>query len=341
MMSDTQTILEYHDLIAGIVAVMETRDTYTASHSLRVADMTQALCGFLSLSEDVCAAIHIAAHLHDIGKIGISDAILRKEGPLDENEWSEIRQHPVIGAEVLSKIPRFAGIADLVRHHHERWDGGGYPDGLAGTAIPLGARIIAVADSIDAMLSSRSYRPGMGETRCRAEIERNIGRMYDPGIAAWALGHWDALLNCRSGQARVTVPQNAAAFRSREQLAQIQMIHTYLTEHLDEKITLEQLCRDHHVSLSWLKAAFKEVYGLPLSTYLRHRRIESACRLLRERDRSIAEIAQAVGYESQSRFAAAFKACTGQTPSAYRKAEMSKPDNFKTVLDRFCENQSI
>lgn len=128
-MTSAGQLLLYHDLIAGIVTAMEARDPYTASHSLRVADMSELLCRFLDLSESDRTVVHIAAHLHDIGKIGINDAVLRKEGPLNDAEWLQMKMHPVIGFDILNKIDCFSEIAEIVRHHHERWDGKGYPDG--------------------------------------------------------------------------------------------------------------------------------------------------------------------------------------------------------------------
>lgn len=188
------SLLLYHDLIFGIVTALEARDEYTASHSTRVSDMTEQICCLLELSQEEIETIHIAAHLHDIGKIGIEDRILRKYGSLDEEEWAQIKQHPVIGYEILKKVERFEEIAVIVRHHHERWDGRGYPDGLEKEKIPFGSRIIAIADSIDAMMHDRQYRKGMSSDACRSEIERNIASMYDPNLADFILRHWRILI---------------------------------------------------------------------------------------------------------------------------------------------------
>lgn len=194
---DEGQLLPYHDLIAEIVAVMEARDTYTANHSMRVAEMTVALSEYLHLSEERTTVYHIAAHLHDLGKIGIEDAVLRKTTRLDDREWAQMKSHPVIGCDILNRIDCFAEISQIVRSHHERWDGRGYPDGLAGEEIPFGARLIAVADSIDAMLSRRPYREELTQERCREEIEKNTGKMYDSRITLAALGHWRDLLRKR------------------------------------------------------------------------------------------------------------------------------------------------
>lgn len=188
------SLLLYHDLIFGIVTALEARDEYTASHSIRVSDMTEQICCLLNLSEEEMETIHIAAHLHDIGKIGIEDHILRKSGPLNKGEWLLMKQHPVIGYEILKKVERFELIAAIVRHHHERWDGMGYPDGIKGKAIPLGSRIIAITDSIDAMLNDRQYRKKMSPEECRIEIQQNIGIMYDPKIAEMVLNNWGKII---------------------------------------------------------------------------------------------------------------------------------------------------
>lgn len=153
MSTNVRELLLYHDLIAGIVTAMEARDSYTANHSIRVAEMAVALCEFLNLPGDETTLYHISAHLHDVGKIGIEDSVLRKSIPLTVSEWEQMKSHPMIGYSILSRIDSFEEIAKIVRAHHERWDGNGYPDGLSGEGIPFGARLIAVADSIDAMLS--------------------------------------------------------------------------------------------------------------------------------------------------------------------------------------------
>lgn len=180
-------LLQYHDLSESIVSALDARDTYTASHSNRVAEMVLVLAAALGLGPDETTLIHIAAHLHDIGKIAVSDAVLRKAGPLTADEWQEMRRHPVTGYNILRRVADFQDIAVLVLHHHERWDGQGYPDGLSGADIPLGSRIIAVADSIDAMMSSRSYRAAMTGAACRCEIEKTAASCTTP---AWQALRW-------------------------------------------------------------------------------------------------------------------------------------------------------
>ena len=229
-------LMQYHDLIESIVAALDARDAYTASHSDRVADMVLVLAAALGLDEDETTRIHMAAHLHDIGKIAVPDSVLRKAGPLTRPEWEEMRRHPVTGYEILRKIDDFKEIAILVRHHHERWDGRGYPDGLSGHDIPPGSRVIAVADSIDAMMSSRSYRPAMTSAACRREIEKNSGIMYDPRVAAAALEHWDELVSRYAGADTPRTP-----YFDRLQLEHTRQAHDYLLTHQGSRITLPEL----------------------------------------------------------------------------------------------------
>ncbi len=184
---------EYHELVECITSALDARDPYTGDHSRRVSDMACLVCGFLGMDEDAKQEIHIAGHLHDIGKIGIPDRVLLKAGKLDDEEWALMKQHPQIGADILSRSRHFGRIAAIILHHHERWDGKGYPFGAKGEEIPLGARIIAVCDSIDAMCSARAYRKAMPTEVCRSEIEKNTGVMYDPDIARLVLENWDAM----------------------------------------------------------------------------------------------------------------------------------------------------
>lgn len=197
MKSDLEAIYNYHDLIEAIVAAEEMRDYHTANHSRRVSNMSEKICYILGLSNDEAKLIHIAADLHDIGKIGVKDDVLFKKGKLDDKEWSEMKTHTTIGYYILNKVDRFSEIAKIVRHHHERWDGQGYPDRISGLEIPLGSRIIAIADSIDAMLSDRSYRKGLSIEKCKNEIKNNIGIMYDENIAKIVLSNWESILEER------------------------------------------------------------------------------------------------------------------------------------------------
>ncbi len=184
----------YHDLIASIIAALDAKDHFTADHSLRVSNMVEKICGYLGLGESETETIHIAAHVHDIGKIGIPDKVLTKPGALNDEEKMQIHQHPIIGANILKKSNALLEIAEIVLHHHERWDGNGYPQQLQGTQIPFGSRIIAVCDSIDAMLTDRHYRQAMTFSACKDEIKRNKGAMYDPFIADTILEKWDEII---------------------------------------------------------------------------------------------------------------------------------------------------
>lgn len=195
------------DLITCLISVEEAKDSYTAYHSERVKAYTELLARLLGLSEASVSLITHAAHLHDIGKMGISDNVLGKPGKLTDDEFSIIKQHPVIGAKILMQSNYTHELVQIVLHHHERYDGRGYPEGLKGEEIPIGARIIAIADSIDAMTSKRVYRDAMSLDYCRKEIEKNLGIMYDPAIGKMALDHWneivDMLLKMQTGRPKV------------------------------------------------------------------------------------------------------------------------------------------
>ncbi len=159
----------------------------------RVSDTATVLAKMLGLADDDIQEIHIAAHLHDIGKIGIPDSIFLKPGRLDDEEWALMKQHPQIGADILSKSPSFSRISAIILHHHERYDGKGYPFGAKADEIPIGARIIAVCDSIDAMASARAYRKALPLDIVRNEIEKNVGLMYDPAVAKKMLDNWSII----------------------------------------------------------------------------------------------------------------------------------------------------
>ena len=195
-----QVLSQFHDLILCIISALEARDPYTSHHSSRVAEMTETICELMGLDEEEKEIYHIAAHLHDIGKIGIRDNVLLKEGKLNDEEWKIMKSHSEQGYNILMNAKSFEVVADVVRSHHERYDGKGYPDGLKGEDIPLGARIIAIADSIDAMISDRPYRKGMDTNVCKDQIEKNIGVMYDPSIAKKVIEHWDEVLRSREDE---------------------------------------------------------------------------------------------------------------------------------------------
>ena len=167
-------------VIAGAV---DAKDPDTASHSERVAALAVRLARAVGLPEDEVEAVAAAALLHDAGKVAVDARILRKPAGLSPEEWEVVRAHPVVGQEILSGIPGMDRIARVIRHHHERWDGGGYPDGLKGEQIPLHSRIIHLADAYDAMTSDRAYRKGKSRDEALEIILREAGRQFDPVLA--------------------------------------------------------------------------------------------------------------------------------------------------------------
>jgi putative nucleotidyltransferase with HDIG domain len=172
---------------------LDARDPFTESHSLRVSELAVALGRELDLGGKVLEHLANAGHLHDLGKIGIRDEILNKRGPLSPEEWEIMRAHSNIGANMIAKYGAFADIVPMVRHHHERWDGSGYPTGLAGHKIPLGARILAVADSFDTITEARLYRlTKLSPAEAVRDITRRSGSWYDP-VVVDALRHLHGL----------------------------------------------------------------------------------------------------------------------------------------------------
>ena len=161
---------------------LETKDSYTAAHAREVADLCEQVGARLGVGGEELRNLSYAALLHDIGKIGVRAEILRKPGPLEDYEFEEIKLHTVIGADMLSRIPAFAGVQSLVRSAHERWDGHGYPDGLHAQEIPLGARIICACDAFHAMTSDRPYRDAMPIPVAIAELRAGAGRQFDPEV---------------------------------------------------------------------------------------------------------------------------------------------------------------
>ena len=188
------TEINYHEIIDCITFALDTRDPYTGGHSQRVSDMALEVCKLLNLDQNETEKIHIAAHLHDIGKIGIPDSILLKQGKLDDSEWQIMKNHPEIGANILKKSAYLTELAEIVLFHHERFDGKGYPLGKSGNDIPLGSRIIAICDSIDAMTSNRCYRKSLSFEDCYNQIKINLGKMYDPEIGKIVLDNWKNII---------------------------------------------------------------------------------------------------------------------------------------------------
>jgi putative nucleotidyltransferase with HDIG domain len=171
----------YFATLGTLAAALEAKDAYTNDHANQIAELAGAVCEQLEIPPGDSRMIRLAALLHDIGKIGIPEAILRKEGPLDDDEWAVMHEHPRIGARILEPVPYFAELVPLVSASHERWDGLGYPDGLSGEEIPRGSRVIAVCDAFHAMTEDRVYRRALSTSDAIGEIERCRGGQFDPG----------------------------------------------------------------------------------------------------------------------------------------------------------------
>lgn len=184
-LSDTYEKLEkaYMESIQTVRYTVEAKDTYTRGHSDRVSEYSVLIGQKLGLSEEDIRRLRIGGLFHDVGKIGVPDIILQKNGKLTDDEYSEIKNHPTIGAHILSSASIFQDIIPIVKHHHERYDGRGYPGQLKGEEIPYLARIAAVADAFDAMTSRRVYRDSLPIDAVISEIEKNKGTQFDPQIA--------------------------------------------------------------------------------------------------------------------------------------------------------------
>ncbi|MEX2544243.1 MAG: HD-GYP domain-containing protein [Phycisphaeraceae bacterium] len=167
----------------ALTSAIDAKDTYTHGHSERVALLSRALAEAAGLSEHTCERVYIAGLVHDVGKIGVSEQVLCKPGKLTNEEFELIKAHPRIGARILQDIRQMQDLMPGVLHHHERWDGRGYPDGLAGDAIPLFGRLIGLADAFDAMSSNRTYRKAMDLDTVLGEVERCAGTQFDPELA--------------------------------------------------------------------------------------------------------------------------------------------------------------
>lgn len=192
----------YLETIETLRFTVEAKDTYTRGHSDRVSEYSVLLGKYLNLSEEDLHLLKVGGLFHDIGKIGVPDSILLKTSRLTDDEYSEIKNHPTIGAHILSNATIFENAIPIVKHHHERYDGFGYPSKLAGEDIPYLARISAVADSFDAMTSRRTYRDSLPIDIVIGEIEKNKGTQFDPAIADVFLdilnNHYDEIEDIRN-----------------------------------------------------------------------------------------------------------------------------------------------
>lgn len=174
---------ETKEAIEAMADSIDARDSNTYQHSIRVAEYARKIAERMELSYDMVDLIHMVARVHDLGKIGVPNKVLFKKGELQDDEWDAMKKHPEIGADILAKYRQFRRGADIVRHHHERYDGKGYPEGLKGKHIPIGSRVIAVADSYDAMISDRPYRQGIRQDWALQEISRCMSSQFDPIVA--------------------------------------------------------------------------------------------------------------------------------------------------------------
>ncbi len=172
----------YMATIKVLAAAVEARDDYTGGHVERVRRYSDAIAKELDLDEHARNGLDVGAVLHDVGKVGVPDRVLTKAGPLDAGEWVVMKQHPTIGTSLLRNVPFLLPALEVVANHHERWDGTGYPQGLAGEAIPVAGRIVAVADAFDALTSDRVYRGRRAIGAAVEEIVRCAGTHFDPAV---------------------------------------------------------------------------------------------------------------------------------------------------------------
>jgi len=181
---NTRLRTDTHKALTSLADIVELRDPYTAGHSRRVSASARELALWLGLTTEEADAIACAGYVHDLGKVALDPMVLTKPGRLSEAEMAEMRLHPEYGAAVVEQFAAYGEGFRLVRHHHEAWDGSGYPDALVSEAIPFGARILAVADTFDALTSDRPYRSGMSPERALAVLTEGAGRQWDPGVVA-------------------------------------------------------------------------------------------------------------------------------------------------------------
>jgi len=196
--------------IQGLVRALEARDEYTCHHSENVTRYAVGIAEQMALEGDEVAVIRRAAWVHDIGKIGVPDEVLRKVGPLDERQRRAMRNHALIGVHILEQLPFLERELPIVRHHHERWDGTGYPGGVAGHAIPLGARILAVADTFDALTSDRPYHTAVDVAEALRTLVEESGRQFDPAVVD-ALLAWVSSAGHRDGNGTDLTPADVLA----------------------------------------------------------------------------------------------------------------------------------
>ena len=172
----------YEGTVNALILTIDAKDHYTYDHSNRVAKLSSSLAKALGVPDTTIKEIENAASIHDIGKIGIEENILRKNGKLTSDEYAEIKKHPAIGARIVKSVPFLEDAIPVILYHHERYDGNGYPEGKKGDQIPLPARIVVVADAIDAMMSARPYRDALTMKKVMDELKYNTGTQFDPEV---------------------------------------------------------------------------------------------------------------------------------------------------------------
>ena len=172
----------YLSTVKTLVSIIEAKDSYTKGHTERVADYAAAIAETMDLPREAQRLIAFGAILHDIGKLGVLEQVLNKEDKLNDEEWEILKAHPEVGATIIENMEFLTGTVALVRHHHESYDGLGYPDGLKGEEIPLGARIITVADSFDAMITDRPYRKALSWSKAVKTLKVKSGIQFDPVV---------------------------------------------------------------------------------------------------------------------------------------------------------------
>jgi putative two-component system response regulator len=187
------------DVLVALASAVDAKDPLTEDHCGRVADRALVLARLAGLGQEDVEAVGYAAVLHDVGKIGINDEVLRKTGTLTDAERAEMQRHPLIGAEILRPLRLGTVVGPIVRAHHERWDGAGYPDGLSGEAIPIGARIVAIVDAHDAMTHDRPYRERLSDDEARAELLRHRGTQFDHDLVELYVANLDRSTDERAG----------------------------------------------------------------------------------------------------------------------------------------------
>ncbi|MBI2002416.1 MAG: response regulator [candidate division NC10 bacterium] len=181
------------EAIKALASAVDAKDPYTARHSMRVTRLSMIVADAIRLSGDEKYVLELSAWMHDVGKIGVPDSILTKSSRLTPEEFEVMKAHAPKGGEIVGQIEELSQVADVIRHHHERLDGQGYPDGLRGEAIPLLSRIILIADSFEALTSDRSYRRSTGRKHAFEELKDHSGSQFDPELVAVFLSHMEAL----------------------------------------------------------------------------------------------------------------------------------------------------